>query len=550
MSSKPRPPVFWSYLRWSTPPQEWGHSERRQIEPGMAWAARKGIEFIDDYRDAGVSAWTGKNLTKGALGRFLADIGSDDPYLPQPGDYLGVESLDRLSRNEHIFDAAEVLNTLWKKGITLVLLGMNDLEVNREVLRDQPGLEHMLLAELRRGSSESSWKSQRVREAKENRRKRGRETGKPITGHSCPAWLVYVADRDEYELHPDNARLVRQIFEWAKAGKGGGWIAARLNNAGVKPFRKIGPRMKRRIEAGNEPKWHPEPIRQLLNNRAAVGYVQPCKRVDGKRVPDGPEEKIYPAVIDPALFEQVQVVLSGRRSGKGAGRKDGFINLFSGLCRCEVCKKGAVIRQQKGKAYLVCEMARHRSCSNRRYFPYWRLEDVVLNTAGVGIGTMLHQLVPETERPDSPIPKLENELAELRMNRRRLIERFGLGDNDAADLVDGIDAQMTIKEKELREAREDDLIARQTESETFLNRWNTAKLKLATGDRDARTEMTALLKQRVRSVVLTPEKHVIVTFENRRLKSQVKLEVTAEGQTRLILGQFVRNPLSANDSAE
>src|SRR6516162_9988616 len=81
-----RSPVFWSYLRWSTPPQEWGDSERRQIEPGRAWAAARGMEFVDDYRDPGISAWTGKNLTKGALGRFIADVGShpDNPSLPQP----------------------------------------------------------------------------------------------------------------------------------------------------------------------------------------------------------------------------------------------------------------------------------------------------------------------------------------------------------------------------------------------------------------------------------------------------------------------------------
>jgi hypothetical protein len=239
-------------------------------------------------------------------------------------------------------------------------------------------------------------------------------------------------DLGHYELHPENSAIVRQIFEWARQGKGGTVIANRLNNAGVKAFRKIGPRMKKRIEAGNEPKWHPTVIRDLLRNRAVIGWVQPCKRVDGKRVPDGPELKLYPVVIDEAQFEGVQVILSGRKGGKGAGRKDGFINLFAGLCRCEVCKKGVVIRQQRGRVYLVCEMARHGSCSNRRYFPYARLEDAVLNTAGTGMGKVLHQLIPQAERPDSPIPQLENELAELRMNRRRLIERFGLGDNDAA----------------------------------------------------------------------------------------------------------------------
>ena len=106
-------------------------------------------------------------------------------------------------------------------------------------------------------------------------------------------------------------------------------------------------------------------IPTAITRLAAIGYVQPCKRVDGKRVPDGPEERIYPPVIDEALFERVQIVLSGRKGRKGAGRKDGFVNLFSGLCRCEVCKKGVVIRRQKGKTYLVCELARHGSCANR-----------------------------------------------------------------------------------------------------------------------------------------------------------------------------------------
>ena len=534
-----RSPVFWSYLRWSTPPQEWGDSERRQIEPGRAWAAARGMEFVDDYRDPGISAWTGKNLTKGALGRFIADVGShpDDPSLPQPGDYLGVESIDRLSRSEHIFDAAEILNTLWKKGITLVLLGMGGIDINREIVRKQPSLEHMLIAEFRRSGSESGRKSELVREAKAARRGRGRETGAPITVESCPAWLILKgADKQagnpgHYDLHPEISKIVRQIFEWAEQGHGGAVIASRLNRAGVKPFRKIGPKMKKRIEAGNEPKWHPNVVRQLLSNRSVIGYVQPCKRVDGKRVPDGPEIKIYPRVIDEASFERVQIVLLGRKGRKGAGRKDGFINLFSGLCRCEVCKKGVVIRRQRGKAYLVCEMARHGSCSNRRYFPYPRLEDAVLNLAGVGIGRMLHQLVPETGRANSRVPELENRLADLRMNRRRLIERFGQGDDQAADLADELAAEIREVEKSVREAREHDLIARHSVDENFLNRWRIAKLKLATGDRDARVEMATLLKQRVRSVVLTPEKHLIVTFTNNRRNSPtIKVEIRTDGQ--------------------
>jgi len=190
-----------------------------------------------------------------------------------------------------------------------------------------------------------------------------------------------------------------------------------------------------------------------------------------------------------------------------------------------------VIRRQKGKTYLVCEMARHGSCANRRYFPYARLEDFVLNFAGAGIGKMLTQMTPQPEQPDSPIPELENRLADLRMNRRRLMERFGEGDEDAAALIDKLADQIREVENALTEARQDDLIARHSDHETFLNRWRIAKLKLATGDRDARIEMATLLKQRVRSVVLIPEKHLIVTFTNNRRNSPtIKVEIRTDGQ--------------------
>src|SRR6516225_4882001 len=97
--------------------------------------------------------------------------------------------------------------------------------------------------------------------------------------------------------------------------------------------------------------------------------------------------------------------------------------------------------------------------------------------------------------------------------------------------TDELAAEIREVEKSVREAREHDLIARHSVDENFLNRWRIAKLKLATGDRDARVEMATLLKQRVRSVVLTPEKHLIVTFTNNRRNSPtIKVEIRTDGQ--------------------
>jgi hypothetical protein len=159
----------------------------------------------------------------------------------------------------------------------------------------------------------------------------------------------------------------------------------------------------------------------------------------------------------------------------------------------------------------------------------------VLNTVGVGLGRMLHSLVPVPEQPESEIPKLENMLADLRMRRRRLVERFGEGDDDAGELADNLAREIREVEKALSEARENDLITRHTDNPTFLNRWRIARLKLESGDEEARTEMAVLMKQRVRSVALTPEKHLIVTFTNNRRNSQtIKVEIRTDGQTLTI----------------
>src|SRR5207248_2441097 len=112
-------------------------------------------------------------------------------------------------------------------------------------------------------------------------------------------------------------------------------------------------------------------IRQLLKDRRVIGYLQPCRRVNGKRIAVGPEVKVYPEVISPDLFGRV----AAARRSQSPGRKDRpYLNLVQGLCRCELCRKGVVIRPQRGRDYLVCEMARHGDCRNGRYFPYAKFE--------------------------------------------------------------------------------------------------------------------------------------------------------------------------------
>lgn len=92
----------YSYTRFSTPEQAKGDSYRRQTDAAERWAAGRGL-VIDDQlsmADEGMSAYRGSNTSEGALGTFLQLC---QRGLVEPGSFLVVESLDRISRMEPLY---------------------------------------------------------------------------------------------------------------------------------------------------------------------------------------------------------------------------------------------------------------------------------------------------------------------------------------------------------------------------------------------------------------------------------------------------------------
>ena len=108
----------YSYVRFSSEKQRLGDSVRRQVELAQAWAAQRGMELDDStYRDLGVSAYDRSNETAG-LGAFLTAARNGKV---QPGSFLLVENLDRLSR-AGIIPTIEIMQQLTKADIRIVLL--------------------------------------------------------------------------------------------------------------------------------------------------------------------------------------------------------------------------------------------------------------------------------------------------------------------------------------------------------------------------------------------------------------------------------------------
>src|SRR4051812_24107091 len=104
-------PRVYSYLRFSTPEQKLGDSERRQMELAKAYAKAEGLKFDEQLRDEGLSGWSGKNLSKGKLGRFIERVQNGD--VPT-GSILFVEEVDRLSREKIVNALDTIVNGLIK----------------------------------------------------------------------------------------------------------------------------------------------------------------------------------------------------------------------------------------------------------------------------------------------------------------------------------------------------------------------------------------------------------------------------------------------------
>jgi DNA invertase Pin-like site-specific DNA recombinase len=341
----------------STDLQLKGDSRRRQLKASQEYAEKHGLDLAEDAQleDIGISAFKGANIKDGALGQFLQAV---ETGAVEQGSYLIVESLDRISRDK-LMIAQSLFLSIIQSGINLVTLMDGRLcKANNVDLGDLI----MSLVIMSRAHEESAIKSQRISAAWQNKRAKA-AAGQPMT-KQCPAWLRLSSDRKVYEVVPERAEIVRQIFGDCAAGVGMYTIAARLNRAATPAF--VG-----------KNGWHQSYIAKVLANRSVLGEFQPYRKNDGKRIPDGePIAGYYPVIVTEDLFYRANLAKS-QRLQSGKGRKGaGFTNLFTNIAECAYCRANVVFENKgtgpKGGSYLICSDAkRNLGCKATR----WRYAD-------------------------------------------------------------------------------------------------------------------------------------------------------------------------------
>lgn len=334
------------YMRYSTDGQGSGDSIPRQLALGTEYAAKNGLHLPKEhiFEDLGISAYRGDNLKTGKLGEFMKLL-ADGKI--QPGSYLLVESIDRLSR-ETLFNAVPQFFDMLQKGIRLVTL------CDQQVYDNTSGFGSLInsFVTISRANEESNIKSMRGTQVWKRKREQGKE--KKLT-RICPKWIRPNDDLTAFHLIPEKAAVVKQIIEWSLAGIGIDATATRLNRSKTPTF-------------GRSTTWAKSSITKILTSPAIFGAYQPhTKPRGGKRLPAGDLIPGYfPPIIDENTNRRIQ---QGRESRKisGMGRKGNSVsNLFTKKALCGKCGQPMLFENKgkppKGNKYLHCRGHRDHRC--------------------------------------------------------------------------------------------------------------------------------------------------------------------------------------------
>ena len=286
--SKPDTLRVAAYCRVSSDSSDQLHSYAAQIRKYTAEiGSHEDWELVDIYADEGL---TGTRMDKREdFNRMLSDCrkGRIDKVL--------VKSVSRFARNTK--DCLAALRELMSLGVTVYFEKEN---INTETLTTE--LMVSVSGALAQQESISISQNQRISY------KRRMERGEFIT---CTAPLGYrLVNGKNLEIIPEEAKLIRWIFESYLSGHSTKWIAARMTEQGIPT-------------TWNRGVWHEQVIRKILANEKYIGdslcqktfttdtfpYERKLNKGDADQYYT---ERSHPAIIEREAFERVQALMKKR----------------------------------------------------------------------------------------------------------------------------------------------------------------------------------------------------------------------------------------------
>jgi site-specific DNA recombinase len=345
-----------------------------QIAVAQRYAAERGWHLDPEhvYRDAGVSGASMEG--RAGLEALLAGAGQQ----PRPFDIVLVDDTSRVARD--IADAIRIMQRLTFWGIRVIYIsqGIDSASEQADALVTVHGLiDSLYLKEL----------AKKVSRGIRGQHARGYATGSKTFGYRTVPVIDPSGRKDErgyparlgcrIQVDEEEAKTVRQVFEWAADGVGTYTIIARLNAGGWPAPRGAA-------------RWTQTTIRRVLSNERYRGLhiygqsvferVPGSKKAVSRRLPREQwqiTERPDLRIISDELWERVQAVRAARRQASPA--KGPFVHgsdarlrskhLFTGLARCGICGSPmTVVTGGKGSPRFGCRVSWRQGtccCPNR-----------------------------------------------------------------------------------------------------------------------------------------------------------------------------------------
>ncbi|MCP9940974.1 recombinase family protein [Cyanobium sp. ATX 6E8] len=374
------------YSRVSSAGQTSGLGLERQAADPAAYCSARGWILYDGpgYSDEGVSAFGGKNLREGELGRFLADAKAGR-FGVEPIALL-IEDLDRFSRAMPLAVLPVLIDDLLNAGMTISVMSKGR-DLSRESIKASSMELHELLFWMSASHDFSQRLSRRISHVHQAKRERIRD-GKPVTPSNAPAWIDLDAN-GQWVLN-DYAAVIRRVAAMAAEDFGCHAIASTLNREGVPSpgqYRRdqwAAHAQRRSTNAYKPVAWSGASVKQVLSSPALIGnrqivtpghkqqireWQEQCALLRRQGVAEGelpkhpartyeaPQRGYYPAVITESEQAAILVALK-RRQPACMGQVSKVRWIGAGLTFC-VCGEpiGAVCSMRKGEAtyWLRCK---------------------------------------------------------------------------------------------------------------------------------------------------------------------------------------------------
>lgn len=285
------------FLESATLPQELGY----QLDSNN-------YEILES--DKGLSGYKGHNFTKGSLGKFKTRVASGEIT----EGCLLIESVDRFSRKQG-YDAIEEFMFLIKRNIDIIEVETGQIYSYR--------LEHKLSTlstSIERAYQESKRKSRISKKSWKNR-KEVAVSEKNALNNNTPGWLALSEDKCAYAIDKEQVILITKMFNLYASGVGVTDIVRTLNRDGYQ---------------NNGKNWNTVTIYNKLRDRRLNGFLVGKYKTISKKDNESTTEtenrvlankkakeeaninaiRIYPIVVDDALYEKVQSLMDKNIQGR------------------------------------------------------------------------------------------------------------------------------------------------------------------------------------------------------------------------------------------